>query len=781
MEGIESFMIDLALILSVAGVITLIFKLIKLPAVLGYIVAGFIVSPNFKWMSTVIDGESIKLWADIGIIFLMFALGLEFSFKQIAKIGGSAIIAAVTVMGSMLGIGYLTGHFMGWSHMNCLFLGGMISMSSTMIILKAYEEYNLKKEKFASIVLGTLVIEDLGGIFMMVILSTLAVGQNSGGVDVFLNIGKLLGFLIIWVAVGIFLLPSLMKRISKFLNEEMLVIVSLAICFLMVVIGVKIGFSSALGAFLSGAILAGTVNAARIEKVIKPFKDLFGAIFFVSVGMMLVPEMVVEYIVPIIIITLVTIVGQSLFSTIGILISGQSLHTAVRGGSSMLQIGEFSFIVAALGTSLGVTSDFLYPIVVCVSVITSFMTPMFIKNSERTYGLLEKILPNKLINVINRYNRDGNDTNSKKDSDWKQYLSGYLKKIIFCCAGLGALYVLGVEFLLPFVTSTITGDWAKTVSAVIVCIAMIPIIVLMCSNKSVYFTKLWIKNRYNRMPLIALIAIRICAAAGALVITLEKFLHLPLYIVMPIAIIVIGFAIRLEFLKSAALKIEMRFIGNMNERYLQAQKEERGDDRTWLDEKMWMLMFKVVDHPEHANVMALGNSNYYHVTVAKIVRDGKRIIMPGPEEEIRKGDELHVLGTRAEIDACLLMLQKTHTVADLDEDPLTLKDYIYAQVFEKIEPEDQLICVPVKVEAGSFMDRKMIKYCQFRERYKGYIIGVERSDLDLVNPDINTELEAGDLIWAIGSQTMADRLLKSGLWDIETKKRIKRNMAVERK
>ncbi|MFR6258419.1 MAG: cation:proton antiporter [Anaerovoracaceae bacterium] len=344
---------DLALIFIVASIVTIVFKKLNQPVVLGYIVAGFLISPNFVFLPTVIESSDIHVWANIGVVFLMFALGLEFSFKKLATVGGSAFVIALTVMGSMILIGVGIGSLMGWDKMDCIFLGGMLSMSSTMIILKAYEEYGLKKEKFAQIVLGTLVIEDIAGIFMMVILSTISVSQNVSGLGMVKEIGMLMIFLLIWLMLGIYLIPSFLKRIKSMINDEILLVVSIGICMGMVVIANLIGFSSALGAFMAGSILAGTVQSSRIERIIIPVKDLFGAIFFVSVGMMIVPETLVEYILPIIIITIVTILGQMTFATIGILLSGQSLHTAVRGGFSMVQIGEFSFIIATLGMSLG--------------------------------------------------------------------------------------------------------------------------------------------------------------------------------------------------------------------------------------------------------------------------------------------------------------------------------------------------------------------------------------------------------------------------------------------
>ena len=436
----------MALITIAAGVVTLIFKKLKLPIVLGYIVAGFLISPNFTYLPTVVESADIHVWANIGVVFLMFGLGLEFSFKKLATVGGSAFIVALTVMGAMVLIGTGVGSLLGWGKMDCIFLGCMLSMSSTMIILKAYEEDGLKEKKFAQLILSTLIIEDIVGIFMMIILSTISVSQNVSGGAMFGEIGMMLMYLVIWLLLGIYLIPTLLKKASKLMNEEMMVIVSVAICLGMVVIANFIGFSEALGAFMAGSILAGTVRAGYIERLIKPIKDLFGAIFFVSVGMMIEPELLAEYVVPILIITMVTILGQMTFATIGILLSGQSLNTAIRGGLSMVQIGEFSFIIATLGTSLGVISDFLYPVVVCVSVITTFTTPVFIKNSEKVYKFVDDKMPDGLWVFIKR-NTSESRSNKDRDEDWFDYMKRVLFRTVLCSIVLYIIYWLGTNQL----------------------------------------------------------------------------------------------------------------------------------------------------------------------------------------------------------------------------------------------------------------------------------------------------------------------------------------------
>ncbi|MEG0829031.1 MAG: cation:proton antiporter [Anaerovoracaceae bacterium] len=768
MEGLDLLIIDLALILVVAGVVTLIFKKLKQPVVLGYIVAGFLISPNFAWLPTVVDVADIHTWANIGIIFLMFGLGLEFGFRKIATVGGSAFVTAMTVMCAMILIGYTTGSLLGWSKMDSIFLGGMLSMSSTMIILKAYEEYHLKQEKFAQLVLGTLVLEDISGIFMMVVLSTVAVGQSVTGTVLFSHIGMLILSLLIWIVLGVYLIPTFLKKMEKLINNEILVVIVIGICLSMVVIGDYIGFSSALGAFLAGSILAGTVKAKEIEKLVAPIKDLFGAVFFVSVGMMIQPEVLVEYIVPIVIIAIVTIIGQMIFACLGILFSGQSVHTAIRGGLSMVQIGEFSFIVASLGMSLGVISDFIFPIVVCVSLITSFTTPIFIKNSEWVYQFVRRHIPIKLYKFLNRHTSEER-SDKDKDSDWQRFITKYFVRFTVCGGGLVILYISGVKVFAPFMQKYLPGVWGNVVVALVVCGLMIPIINIMGSKKSTLFTKLWLKSPTNRMPLLAFTTMRVIVAACMMVLTLRRLFNLSYFPLFVLSLIVVVLIIKSDYIKGMTLKMEMRFIENFYENTLAKKKKERGikGDYRWLDESMFVVEFKVLRTIENNTILEFTKHKFFHVTIIKIIRDGKHINMPDGNENVVKGDVLHAIGTKFEIDSCLLILEKEDYIQAPEEPMITMKEYIYGQVFHGIAPKNQIICCPLEIEKDSSFLKKSIKNSGFRDKYKGNIIGVERGRLPIINPDIDMIIEEGDLIWVLGTQKMADRLLKADFLDDE--------------
>lgn len=753
---------DLALILIVAAIVTLIFKKINQPVVLGYIVAGFLISPNFVYLPTVVESADIHVWANIGVVFLMFGLGLEFSFKKIATVGGSAFVIAMTVMAAMILIGTGVGSMLGWGKMDCIFLGGMLSMSSTMIILKAYEEYNLKKEKFAQIVLGTLVIEDIAGIFMMIILTTISVSRNVSGFAMVTDIGLMLIYLAIWLVLGIYLIPTVLKKISRLLNEEMLVIFSIALCMGMVVIANLIGFSSALGAFMAGSILAGTVQAANIEKVVKPIKDLFGAIFFVSVGMLIVPEMLIEYIGSILLITVITILGQMTFATVGMLLSGQSIHNAVRGGFSMVQIGEFSFIIATLGMGLGVISDYLYPIIVCVSVITSFTTPIFIKNSEKAFKIIDDKIPDGLWAFITK-NTSETRSSKDKDKDWLIYIRKVMLRTGLCSIVMFIIYLAGINYLQPLAIENMTNKLtADIITAAVMVTLMVPFVNFMHGTNNELFTKLWLKHRSNRMPLLTLKTIRILIAACFVALVLREIFRIPFVLLVLISFIPIIIIIRSDYLNGMTINLEMRFMENFSERTLAREKRERGirGEYRWLDESLYVAEFQVTDTIENKTIYDFAKSRAFTVTIIKIIRGKKYINMPDANELVKEGDILHMLGTQTEIDSCTMLLERDDCIEYTDREDIRLKDYIYSQTFYDIKAEQQLICCPISIDKESEFLKKSIKNCGLREKYRGTVIGVERGNLPIINPHIDTILQQGDLIWVIGSKRMADSLIK---------------------
>ena len=460
-------MSDLALILICAGIMTLLFKSLKQPIVLGYIVAGFLASPNMPYMPSVSDMHGIHLWSDIGVVFLLFALGLEFSFKKILKMGAAPIIAAIAIILGMMYVGSLTGNLFGWSDMDCIYLGGMLAMSSTTIIFKAFDDMGLRHERFAGLVLSVLIIEDILAIVLMVMLSTLAVSKEFEGSQMLTSILQLGFFLILWFAIGIYLIPLFLKKAKPLLNEETLLITALALCFGMVVFASAVGFSAAFGAFVMGSILAETTEARQIEHLVAPVKNLFGAVFFVSVGMMVDVALIIEYIVPILCIIVAIMLGQTILSTCGFLLSGQSLKTAMKCSYSLTQIGEFAFILATLGTSLHVTSDFLYPIVVAVSVFTTFTTPYMIRLAEPAYNVVARVLPAKWITKLERNvseeaeEHETNEMHQLWRSEFKRYVFILLINSVLCLAVIAVMYYYGA----PLIYGMLPAPWSGIVTA----------------------------------------------------------------------------------------------------------------------------------------------------------------------------------------------------------------------------------------------------------------------------------------------------------------------------
>jgi len=751
MGHLEFLIRDLALILVVAGITTLIFKKIKQPVVLGYILAGFLTGSNFKFLPNIDDLSTIAVWAELGIIFIMFGLGLEFSFHKLANVGGSAIVTATTIIIPMVFLGFLIGNLLGWSKMDSIFLGGMISMSSTMVIIKAYDELGLKPKSYSNIVLGTLIVEDIAGVFMMVILSAIAISKGVIGFQMVGDIGVLFMYLGLWLVLGIYLIPSFLRKTKSLMNDETLLIISLGLCLFMVVVANYIGFSSALGAFIAGSILAGTVLRERIEKLITPIKDLFGAVFFISVGLLLDFSTLAEYILPIIIISIVTVFGQMLFSTIGAILSGQTLNLAVGVGFSMVQIGEFSFIIAALGTALGVTSGFLYPVIVFVSVITIFTTPFFLKRIDWARVVIAKLLPTNLVEYLNRYTSDKQSVN-EIDEDWHEYLTKYFTRISVSIIVLFSIYSIGTKWFEPNM-SHIFISYEKPVSTILICLVMVPIISIM-----------WLKRTSNRLPLLAFTAFGIIIGSVFIVLTVNTILNVPVWVVEILAIIAVILIIKSDFIRSKSIILESRFFKNFNERtFAKRQKEHQRAKSEWVDTNLFVSQFEVIDTPKKNSFKDFYSQRKLGVHILKILRNGEYINLPTKEEQIFAGDIIYVMGPKKQIEPYLLMLEKDEHIKNHEESIITLRDFIYGQIFHEVKPENQILLVAINVEKGSFMAKQTIVTSRFRRLHKGFIIGIERESSPMIVPDKNAMMEAGDIVWVLGSREMADSLLDAGL------------------
>jgi CPA2 family monovalent cation:H+ antiporter-2 len=731
---------DLALILAAAGVTTLLFKQIKQPLVLGYILAGFLVGPHTLYLPTVTDNESIHIWAEIGVVFLLFSLGLEFSFKKLVKVGGSASITAVVEVLFMLLTGYLAGLAMGWSSMDCIFLGGILSVSSTTIIIRAFEELGIKHKKFAGLVFGVLIVEDLVAILLLVLLSTLAVSRQFEGLEMLTSILKLCFFLVLWFIGGIFVIPTFLKKTRKLMNDETMLVVSIALCLLMVLLAVQVGFSPALGAFIMGSILAETTQAERIEHLTKSVKDLFAAIFFVSVGMLIDPAVLVDYAVPVLIITLATIFGKFISSGIGALVSGQPLKTAVQTGMSLAQIGEFSFIIATLGLTLKVTSDFLYPIAVAVSAITTFTTPYLIKASEPFYHFLDRTLPTRFTAGINRYSSSTAGITTL--SDWKVLLRGYIFNTIIHGVILIALVLLGAKYIQPFVTShLLNGDRGIIASLILTLSLMAPFLwalTIRRIQRSAY-SHLWLNKKYTRGPLIALEVFRICLGTFFVGLLIFQFYDTVLATTIGLLLIVGGIVVFSRKLQAFYDRLERRFLVNLNARQTEHAKPEILPWDSHLTE--------VTISPESAVVgqtlVDLAVREKYGINIALIERGRIMIPTPSRDERLYPGDKLLIIGT--------------------DEQLASVKDYFeggQAQHDDFNFPKNEMTLQQVVINSSSPIYMQSIRDSGIRERTQGLVVGIERNGQRILNPDSNLIFENGDIVWIVGNNKKIPELLK---------------------
>ena len=476
---------DLALILISAGITTIIFKLLKQPLVLGYIVAGFLVGPHLNIFPTVADTANIEVWSEIGIIFLLFGLGLEFSFKKLFSVGSKAFVTALLEIVAMIAVGVLLGFVMNWNLMESIFLGGMLAMSSTTIIIKAFEDMNLKNEPFVDLTMVVLIIQDVVAVVMMVLLSTAAASQQSAGMEMLMSIVKLVFFLILWFVVGIYLIPSFFKRAKKYINDETLLIISIGLCFGMVIFANSVGFSSALGAFVIGSILSETIESERIINLTHSIKDLFGAIFFVSVGMMIDPQILVEYWKLVLALVIITLVIKALVSSGAALIAGATLEDSIKTGFTLSQVGEFAFIIASVGVTLGVMPKHIYPVVIAASVITTFTTPYWIKAATPLYLFLDRKLPERAKAQMDAYSLLGKKSGNK---NWRSVIVSTLPRVLIFFVLSFALLVVLFDYLWPFVKQIGIGQFLpqwlyNTILATLSLMAILPFLYGMVRNK----------------------------------------------------------------------------------------------------------------------------------------------------------------------------------------------------------------------------------------------------------------------------------------------------------
>lgn len=726
---VESLISDLAFILILAAITTIIFKLLKQPVVLGYIVAGFLASPNFEYLPSVTTEANIEFWAQIGIIVLLFCIGLEFSFKKLVNAGGSAVVTALIIVCGMMGLGYVIGRLMHFTFINSLFLGGMLSMSSTTIIIKAFTDMGLMQRKFASLVIAVLIVEDLFAVIMMVVLSSIAINNTVAGGEMLMSIGKLIFFLVMWFLVGVYVIPSLLNRSRKLLNNETLLVVSMGLCLGMAVFSVACGFSLALGAFVVGSILAGTSFAERIERITQPIKDLFGSIFFISVGMMVNPHVIGEYWWPILILCAVVIVGMIIFGTFGMLLTGQSLRVAIESGFSLTQIGEFSFIIATLGMSLGVLDSSIYPIVVAVSVFTIFTTPYFIRLSDPFYNFVAAHLPTRLNFLLDRYTVRATAGNEAREL-WISMLQRYVWRVVVYSILLIAISLLSLSYLLPELIDAFGPQLGKLISAIVTLLAMAPFILAltMPSAKKSEYNSLKESHARANVPLLVLRLFRILIALGFVINILSNIYSLR---VGWTAGLIIFLAMILLFSKQIAKRtrtIESKFFSNLNERDLR----KSGQNNNIVSNYHLAYMHTGFGCPfVGEKISESGLRSTYGVSVMSIQRGEHTIYVPSGNTRIFPGDVLGIVGTEDQIQTLLPIVER----GDAEEKPI------------KSDSAPRLL--NVELTPASPLIGKSVFTSDFGKNYASLLLAVQRGE-EYIPANATTVFESGDILWMYG-------------------------------
>ena len=739
---------DLALILIVAAFVVLIFRKIKQPLVLGYIIAGFLVSPNFKIFPSIVDSENIKTLAEIGVIFLLFSLGLEFSFKKLMNVGGSASVTAFIEIIFITVAGYFTAKLLGWSTMDSLFLGGMLASSSTTIIIRAFDELGVKTKNFAKTVFGVLVVEDIVVILLMVLLSTIAVTKQFEGVQILFTVAKLLFFLSLWFLLGIFLLPTFLKKIKNLVDDEILLILSIGLCLGMVLVATKVGFSAELGAFVMGSIIAETTLAEKVEHTLKSVKDLFGAVFFVSVGMMINYDAMITYAWPIFIVTLLTLFGKMVSSTLGALVSGQPLKQSVQVGMSMAQIGEFAFIVATLGLSLGVISDFLFPVAVGVSAITTFTTPYLIKFSEPFYNWLVKVIPPKYLAKINKYS--ANTQSIQAENSWQTILKSYGRIIVINGIIIIAVYLLFSNFIIPIINENLeSNDIKNIIGNALPILFILPFLwaLMVKRPNSSSYKELWTKTKYNRGPLLILEIARFAVGIAILGFFLDRFAstEISFFITIPVALILIIFFSKK--LNRFYNRLEKRFISNLNDRSeksdpdavtrLAGTTDGISNLAAWDVHIIELEVNPLADYIGK-NLNELQWREKYGINIGYIRRGEKLIHTPDRNQILMPYDKVGIIATDDQFQIFKFIFDSRELVPEQNTDHIKLGKIL--------------------INHHSPAKGLSIRESGIRDKTDGLVIAIRRGDERILNPDSSEILQVDDIVWVVGNGKKIEKL-----------------------
>ncbi len=736
MESVPALFFDLALILITAGVTTVIFKWLKQPLVLGYIVAGFLIGPHFTYFPVVEDPTNVSTWSEIGMVFLLFAIGLEFSFKKLKKVGGPGAIMVLTELIIMFTTGFFVGKLFGWQRMNCIFLGCMLSISSTSIIVKAFDDLKLKNEKFTTHVIGALVVEDLVAVILMVILSTLSVGNTFNGGELVLSMVKLMFFLIIWFVFGIYLIPSFLKLIRKFMTKETLVIIAIGLCFMMVMLANYAGFSSALGAFVMGSILAETLEADIIHRLITPIKNLFAAIFFVSVGMLVDPKILVDYTWPVVIIALTVMIVKTLSATFGMLISGRDIHTSLKAGFCFCQIGEFSFIIASLGLSFKVIDDYLYPIIVTVSIVTTFFTPYIIRLANPLYNWLNPRIPEKWKQAMTNYS-EGFKVSENTTLTFKTFVINQFKNMLIYGCIIFALALICFSAIGPFIIKNINGIWGGITSIAITIAILSPFIWAMAFKYKISLTnsRLITKNVFERHVIAFIFILRYIIAITIITFILRHFISINFFAAIGIAIIISLILAFSNGIMKFYDRLEKNFMDNLNKRQKQASFiiPEVLQQNFHLEKVTVSPLSQVVGKQLKNTVFRRD----YKVSVVCIER-GKNIYdLPDKDMAFYPYDIVTLVGSDENINKVkpIIEVEDTELIRERKAHNMTLHS--------------------VKISEHSPLCHVSLLNSMFKDRYDAMVIAIQRGDEYILSPSASLVFSCNDIVWFVSSNDAA--------------------------
>lgn len=771
--------VDLAFILMAAGITSLICRALKLPILVGYLLAGLLTGPHFALFPNVTDVENIHTWSEIGVIFLLFALGLEFNFKSLLKVGKTGAITSGLVVGGTMFFAWLLGLIFNWSTTQSIFMGGMLSVSSTMIVVKAFEELRLKGQRFTHIVYGVEIFEDIVAILLLVILPMVAMSQSESlARNVSVSLMRVTFFMVIWFVAGIFLIPTFLRKMKKLVNDEILLVLSLALCLGMVLLADQVGLSTALGAFVIGSILGSTPEAHRIETTMTPIRNLFGAIFFVSVGMMAEPSVILQQWPMMLLVLVLVVLIKPLMGTIGVYLSGRGLEDSVRAGFSFGHIGEFSFIIASLGISLNVFESYIYPVVIAVSVMTTITTPYMIRLSTPVFHKLDACLPTRVRAIFEKENTPG----IKKVPDRRAVLirQFLFEMFVLVMLLIGIIAFVG-GFLSPQLENMVEQKWpeyaewmSRGVSLCLTLLAMMPFLSALILRKRhlsrTVFVSL-IKGRYEKLFLVMQIVrvIVVMIMIAFVVITMSPF-HGMINIAIAAGCLAVVMFSR-GFLTNY-IRLERQFLFNYNEaenaeRMEKSYSEDadascndiRGGD--WLSQDLKVASMRVDEESVFLDKMLieLNLRALYGLFIIRIERAGSTINIPSGKVKIELNDVLYIVGTKEGFKA--LCGEPWH-ISEKKCHFSSMQDFT-AHIAEQDEDGSMLRCIALPIGPDAYFVGKTLRESGIAARTQCLVIGIEKSNRVSMNPGLDEVLSPDARLWVVGEPDALTELIRANL------------------